>query len=214
MAPNRAQDPRDALAQALRDAAAALALREISETAAQQALVHAKALRASLEAPPRPRWYDHDAASPLSPDAHGAYGEQSPLRGLRNALAPPLVVERIEGEDGPRLVGSVTLNRSYEGPPHGVHGGFVAALFDEMLGGAQGLAPPPGVTALLEVRYRQLTPIETPLRFEAWIEDSRERRITARATCHAGDRLTADAKGTFIRVDFEEVEQRMSAGRD
>lgn len=208
------RDSRDALAEVLREAAAALALHDVSESAAQAALAHASSLRAALEAPPRPRWYDHDASSPMSPDARGAYGEQSPLRGLRNALAPPLSVERIEGENGPRLVGHVTLNRSYEGPPHGVHGGFIAALFDEMLGGAQGLAPPPGVTALLEVRYRQLTPIETPLRFEAWVEDSRARRITARATCHAGETLTADAKGTFIRVDFEEVQQRMAAGPD
>ena len=115
-------------------------------------------------------------------------------------------------EEGPRLVGRVTLNRAYAGPPHGVHGGIVAALFDEMLGGAQGLAPPPGVTALLEVRYRQLTPVDTPLVFEAWIEDERGRRIVARATCHAGDTLTADAKGTFIRVDFDEVQERMSSG--
>lgn len=212
--PEQAPDPRDALAQALRDVAAALALGEVSQTAAREALVHAASLRAALEAPPRLRWYDHDAASPMSDDARGAYGEQSPLRGLRNALAPPLAVERIESDDGPRLIGRVMLNRSYEGPPHGVHGGFVAALFDEMLGGAQGLAPPPGVTALLEVRYRQLTPIETPLVFEAWIEESRARRITARATCHAGETLTADAKGTFIRVDFEQVQQRMVAGRD
>jgi acyl-coenzyme A thioesterase PaaI-like protein len=214
MEPEQAQDPRDALAAVLRDAAAALALREVSASAAREALAHAESLRAALAAPPRPRWYDHDAASPLSPDARSAYGEQSPLRGLHNVIAPPLTVERLEGPDGLRLIGRVTLNRSYEGPPHGVHGGIVAALFDEMLGGAQGLAPPPGVTALLEVRYRELTPIETPLVFEAWIEDARERRITARATCHAGDRLTADATGTFIRVDFEQVEQRMASGRD
>jgi acyl-coenzyme A thioesterase PaaI-like protein len=214
MEPEQAADPRDALAQALRDAAAALAAREISEGAAKQALGHLASLRAALEAPPRPRWYDRDGASPFSKHAQIAYAEQSPLRGTRNALAPPLSIQRVEAEDGPRLIGSVTMGSSYEGPPHGVHGGFVAALFDEMLGGAQGLEPPAGVTALLEVRYRQVTPIETPLVFEAWIEDSSERRVTTRATCHAGELLTADAKGTFIRVDFEQVEQRMAAGRD
>jgi acyl-coenzyme A thioesterase PaaI-like protein len=91
-----------------------------------------------------------------------------------------------------------------------VHGGYVAALFDEILGAAIGMAPPPGVTAILEVRYRNVTPVEQELRFEAWIAEDRGRRIVARATCHAGETLTADAKGTFVRVDFDEVRRRMA----
>ena len=66
------------------------------------------------------------------------------------------------------------------------------------------------MTALLKVRYRHVTPVEQPLRFESWVHEERGRRTVTRATCHAGDRLTADAEGVFIRVDFEEVEERMS----
>ena len=90
------------------------------------------------------------------------------------------------GERGPHIRGTVCFTRAYEGPPHGVHGGFVAAMFDEVLGAVMGLAPPPGVTATLEVRYRHVTPLEEPLRFEAWIDSDRGRRLTASATCHAG----------------------------
>ena len=64
-------------------------------------------------------------------------------------------------------------------------------------------------TAILEVRYRNVTPVEQELRFESWIAEDRGRRIVARATCHAGETLTADAKGTFVRVDFDEVRRRM-----
>jgi acyl-coenzyme A thioesterase PaaI-like protein len=91
-----------------------------------------------------------------------------------------------------------------------VHGGFVAALFDEILGAAIGLAPPPGVTATLEVRYRNVTPVEEELRFEAWVAEDRGRRIVAQATCHAGALLTAQAKGLFVRVDFDAVRRRMA----
>ena len=206
------EDPRSALAQVLREASQALAGREISAATAEAALAHATALRDALDGPLAARWYEGEGASPSSSHARATYPEQSPLRGERNVLAPPLSVERVETEKGPRMLGRATLSRSSEGPPHGVHGGFVAALFDEMLGAAQGLAPPAGVTALLEVRYRKITPIETPLVFESWIEDARQRRVTIRATCHAGDVLTADAKGTFIRVDFREVEQTMAEG--
>ena len=89
-----------------------------------------------------------------------------------------------------------------------------ASLFDEVLGSATNLAPPPGVTAKLEVRYRHVTPIEEELRFEAWVHDNRQRRVEIRATCHAGDTLTADAVGWFVRVDFAEVRERMASRRD
>jgi acyl-CoA thioesterase FadM len=84
-------------------------------------------------------------------------------------------------------------------------------MFDEILGSAQGLAPPPGVTARLEVNYHQLTPIDEDLRFEAWLTKDRGRRVFAEATCHAGDTLTARATGFFMRVDFKAVEAKMNA---
>ena len=71
----------------------------------------------------------------------------------------------------------------------------------------------PGVTARLKVRYRHVTPLDETLRFEGWLAETRGTRRTARATCHAGDTLTADAEGIFVVVDFDEVRERMSARR-
>jgi hypothetical protein len=200
-----------ALAEDLRRINAALALHEIADAQLAEAGTLAARLRALLEGPRRASWYDHDSAAPIaSSGARASYSDMSPIRGLRNPLAPPLRVARGTRADGaPCMRGTAVLSRAYEGPPHGVHGGFVAALFDEMLGAAIGLAPPPGVTATLEVRYRNVTPLEQELRFEAWIAEDRGRRIVAKATCHAGETLTADAKGLFVRVDFEEVRRRM-----
>jgi acyl-CoA thioesterase FadM len=70
------------------------------------------------------------------------------------------------------------------------------------------------VTAILTVRYRHLTPVEEDLRFEGWLADQRARRLVAKATCHAGDTLTADAEGVFVRVDFAEVQERMRRRRE
>lgn len=200
-----------ALAEDLRRINAALARHEIADVKLVEAGALASQLRALLEGPRRASWYDHDPASPLgSPGARNAYADMSPIRGLRNPLAPPMRVGRGTRADGALCMrGSAVFSRAYEGPPHGVHGGYVAALFDEILGAAIGLAPPPGVTAILEVRYRNVTPVERELRFEAWVAEDRGRRIVARATCHAGETLTADAKGTFVRVDFDEVRRRM-----
>ena len=132
-----------------------------------------------------------------------------------NPVAPPLVVERTQRPDGqPAVLGRTRLSSSYEGPPHGVHGGIVAALFDEVLGAAQGLAPPPGVTAQREGRYRHLTPVDEDLRVEGWIVEQRDRRVFAEATCHAGETLTASATALFLRVDFEAVQAHMQARRE
>jgi hypothetical protein len=208
----RGADPALALAQQLREVNAALALHEVAPERLEEAARLGARLRELLDGPPRARWYEFDPVSPLaSPGARVSYGDMSPLRGLRNPLAPPLEIARSARADGtPCMRGHALLSRLYEGPPHGVHGGFVAALFDEILGSAIGLAPPPGVTASLEVRYREVTPLEQPLRFEAWIESDRGRRIVAHATCHAGETLTASAKGLFVRVDFDEVRRRMA----
>jgi hypothetical protein len=208
----RGSDAALALAQQLREVNAALALHEVAPERLEQAAALAERLRELLAGPPRARWYDHDPVSPTaSSGARSSYGDMSPVRGLRNPLAPPLRVERgTRGDGTPCMRGVAVCSRAYEGPPHGVHGGYVAALFDEILGSAIGLAPPPGVTASLEVRYREVTPLEQELRFEAWIDSDRGRRIVAHATCHAGETLTASAKGLFVRVDFDEVRRRMA----
>ena len=111
-------------------------------------------------------------------------------------------------DDGTKLVGRVRVPRRYEGPPHGVHGGVVAGLFDDLLGGVQMLAPPIGMTAKLDVVYRNVTPVETDLVLTGWVFDDGSRYMRAKATCHAGDTLTAEATALFIRVDFREVEER------
>jgi acyl-coenzyme A thioesterase PaaI-like protein len=195
----------------------ALAVRELCLEDLNEAKEMARAIRRSLEThPPRPRWYEADAeVTPFSPGSREAYRQQSPVRGHLNAIAPPLDLETVERPDGSRAIaGRARLGMRYEGPPHGVHGGWVAALFDELLGAAQGLAQAPGVTAILKIRYRQLTPVDEDLRLEAWIAEQRQRRLVAKATCHAGDTLTAEAEGIFMRVDFGEVHERMRERRE
>ena len=216
------------LAEALREMARAMLDRAVEPEAARRALADLRRARAHLAGPTRPRWYEQEAphafaAGAASVSASGAEEDQppstasvfdtlSPVRGQLNAVAPPLTMEMAEREDGSRFVlGHARLSRVYEGPPRGVHGGWVAALFDEMLGATMVLAPPPGVTAKLSVEYRHLTPIDEELRLEAWIVEERGRRVQAEATCHAGPTLTATASALFVRVDFKEVAARMRA---
>jgi acyl-coenzyme A thioesterase PaaI-like protein len=199
----------------LREINEALAVNELSAREVAEAAKLARGIREHLAGSPRRRWYDATGENPATgASARLAYLEQSPIRGRLNAVAPPLALETLNLPDGSRRVGArCELGSRYEGPPHGVHGGWVAALFDEVLGSAAGLAEQPGVTATLKVRYRHVTPTHEELRFEGWIHEQRGRRLVVRATCHAGETLTADAEGIFIEVDFDEVQERMMQRR-
>lgn len=211
--PRRAPDERArTLANELRGIAQTLVDLELDPEALEAALDGIREIRPLLVGTRRPRWYEAEVPSSFGTPTADSFDTISPVRGRLNVVAPPLRIEFAEREDGtPSVVGHARLPSLYEGPPRGVHGGLVAALFDEILGASMALAPPPGVTAQLEVDYRHLTPIDEPLRLEAWISEVRGRRIHAQATCHAGETLTATARALFVRVDFKAVEDRMRA---
>lgn len=127
----------------------------------------------------------------------GAFFDQSPFIGLANPLAPPITV----GRSGERTVhATVTFGSAYEGPPGCVHGGFIAAAFDEVLGYVQSLSGSPGMTGTLTIKYRQPTPLHTELYFEAEILRIEGRKIFTKGRLFAGDMLTAEADGLFISV--------------
>mgnify|MGYP006303230097 CR=1 FL=1 len=99
--------------------------------------------------------------------------------------------------------GHARFGPAYEGPPGCVHGGWVAAAFDEVLGFAQSLTGIPGMTGTLTVIYRRPTPLETDLRFEARVERTEGRKRFVRGTVTGGGELTAEAEGIFIAIDPE-----------
>ena len=92
---------------------------------------------------------------------------------------------------------------AYEGPPGCVHGGYIAAAFDELLGFANSLSGTPGMTGTLTIRYRRPTPLHTELRFEGRYERSEGRKIFTTGQLFSGETLCAEADGLFIAVDFE-----------
>jgi acyl-coenzyme A thioesterase PaaI-like protein len=129
-----------------------------------------------------------------------AFFDQSPVIGLSNPLAPPISVQKA-GERSAEA--RAVFGAAYEGPPGCVHGGWVAAAFDEVLGFVQSLTGSPGFTGTLTVRYRNPTPLHTELRFEARVTGTERRKIFASGELYAGDLLTAEAEGIFISADRE-----------
>ena len=121
----------------------------------------------------------------------------SPMIGRYNALAPPVAIEVRDDA----VHGTGNLDAAYEGPPGCVHGGVIAALFDELLGVANISAGVGAMTGTLTITYRSPTPLKTDLTFFAQVEGVEGRKVRTRGTIHAGERLCAEAAGIFIIVD-------------
>jgi acyl-coenzyme A thioesterase PaaI-like protein len=125
--------------------------------------------------------------------------DHSPFVGPLNPLAPPILMS----SEGTVVTGMVTFGDAYEGPPGCVHGGFIAASFDEILGFAQGLSGQPGMTARLVVNYRSPTPLHQPVRFRGDIDRVEGRKIfaTGELRVAADDRLCAEAEALFLSMN-------------
>ncbi len=135
-----------------------------------------------------------------------AFFDHSPMLGQANPLAPPI---ELWVDDGV-VHGRATFGAAYEGPPGCVHGGFVAAAFDEVLGSTQSLSGRPGMTARLSVDYRKPTPLHTELRFEGELVGVDGRKITTVGRLYAGALLCAEAEGLFVTIDLNRFSDLMA----
>ncbi len=99
------------------------------------------------------------------------------VSGESNPLAPPVRLK----VDEQQVVGTVTFNGAYEGPPGYVHGAVVAAVFDELLGVTNAALGLPAMTGLLEVQYHRPTPLGKEIRLVArHVETSGGKSIATR----------------------------------
>jgi len=172
----------------------------------ERATAHMEAAAAELaDHGAKVRSYEGFAESANAGGDPHAHFDHSPIIGQANPIAPPLHIERYDD----KVVARATFGSAYEGPPGAVHGGMVAAAFDEVLGMAQSLGGNPGMTGTLSVRYRKPTPLHRELRFEGTLDRVDGRKLFTSGRCFDGDTVTAEAEGLFITVDFSKIAAMM-----
>lgn len=133
--------------------------------------------------------------------------EIGPLTGLCNPVAPPM---NIWFEDD-KVRARVTMGWQYEGPPGCIHGGHIAALFDDFLGVGQKLTGQIGFTGTIKVRYIKPTPLDEEINLVGWLERRDGRKNILQGEMYAGDTLTASAEGLFIQMpvlSYRDEEQK------
>jgi len=120
--------------------------------------------------------------------------ERSGIAGRSNPLAAPLQWRR----DGDVTYGWATYSPAYEGPAGCVHGGFVAAAFDDLFGTAQTASRRAGYTGTLTVKMLKPTPLEKQIDYTAEVDRVDGRKIWVRGTASCEGTLLAEAEILFI----------------
>jgi acyl-coenzyme A thioesterase PaaI-like protein len=118
----------------------------------------------------------------------------SPVAGDSNPLSPPVRLRTVRSGE---VTGTGVWGTAWQGPEGHVHGGMIAAAFDELLGDSQPGAS--GMTARLEIDYRAPAPLHKELILHSEVESVEGRKTWLRGTLHDGDRLLAEARGLFVR---------------
>lgn len=155
--------------------------------------------------------YEGWAETAVSGDA-AAFFDHSPLIGLANPLSPPISL--MADRDQMTVEGDVVFGSAFEGPPASVHGGFIAAAFDEVLGYVNSLTGNPGMTARLTIDYKRPTPLHTELHFKAQLDRTEGRKTYASGKVFAGDRVTATAEALFVAVSPERLSDLYMEGQE
>ncbi len=119
----------------------------------------------------------------------------SPISGKRNPIAPPIRMWKA-GDNEVR--GEAIFSPTYAGPPDSVHGGIIAAVFDEVLAMSNVISGNAGFTGTLTIKYRRKTPLNTPI--ELWGMNVRQdgRKQLCRGEMRVNGEVTASPKGCLF----------------
>lgn len=103
-----------------------------------------------------------------------------------------------------RVVAELVFHPRFEGGPGLVHGGAIAAFFDDLMGFVAMAHNMPAVTARLEVNYLRPIPLGITIRGEAWLSRVDGRKLFTEAAGYAPDGIVSiEVTSLFLRVGIE-----------
>ena len=207
--PDAAWRQKRRLASALRELSALCVTSDAPDTMLEGAADAVEQIVAQMTPYPT-RTFQQGIASCTAPADVHRFADRGTMTGLCNPNSPPLLLSM----EGALAIGTVTFGPPFEGIPGHVHGGLVAAAFDQVFGYLQVKRGTGSVTSVLTVRYRRPTPILVPLRIEARVLEAEGRKSVVAARMLAGDTVTAEADGIFIALDSKRMHEIFSGKHD
>jgi acyl dehydratase len=102
--------------------------------------------------------------------------------------------------DGERCWTDLAIPGRFQGWDEIAHGGIVATILDEVMAWSLVDHDNWGLTARLSVDFKRPVPLETPIRAEGWITQTRRRLISTagRIVDPATEALLATAEATYV----------------
>ncbi len=102
-----------------------------------------------------------------------------------------------------QLLGKILFGPGAQGPPDHVHGGAMAAILDEAMGGVAWMCGHPVVAANLDISFRNMLPLATACVVEAEIISVEGRKVQTRGVLRdrAGEVVYAEGTALFIVLD-------------
>lgn len=194
---------RQRLAAAMRDLAHSLAAAEDTE-AFDDLETTLRRVQQDLDATPRRQRQLPDFTELSSLRSAGLNGVDDALADRAVAgSANPTSIDVTTTRVGDEAHASVRFGPACEGAPGRVHGGLVAAVFDDLTGYALAVVQEPGFTGRLTVSYRKPVPVDVPITFRARIRAREDRKLHVEAEATDNSEVLATAEALFILVDRE-----------
>jgi len=203
--PGGASSKRVETASVIRELIHALASADADDARLEEAAVLVRSALAVLRPAPRRRREFPDFATLTTLREAGvdltdhAMADRA-VAGPANPTSVDITTQRV----GDEAIATVHFGPAFEGAPGRVHGGLIAAIFDDLTGYALAIIQEPGFTGRLTVNYRHPIPIETPVEFRARIRERDGRKLYVEADATIDDETLATAEALFILVDREQ----------
>lgn len=103
--------------------------------------------------------------------------------------------------DGEKVWTVFTPKPEYQGYPGLMHGGLITTIMDEVMARSVNLLGLHGVTARMELRFREGIPIGEEIKVEASITKSRRTVVDLQAYAYLPDgKVAAEAQGRFMVI--------------
>jgi len=106
--------------------------------------------------------------------------------------------------EGDKVTTRLIFDRRFEGGPGLVHGGAVAAFFDDLIGFVPMAHQKPAVTAKLETNFIRPIPLGMEIRGEAWLSRDDGRKLWVEGVGYGPDETVfVEVSGLYIQVGAE-----------
>jgi molybdopterin converting factor small subunit/acyl-coenzyme A thioesterase PaaI-like protein len=195
-------DPRLAAAAGVRRLAHAISAHEADDATLHQISAFIVDVVPALEDTPRrerivPTFGEGAVIATLTKGRHPM--DDRAVAGPANATSVDFAARR----EGDEIVADANFGAAFEGAPGRVHGGMVAAVFDDLVGFILGMVGQPGFTGRITVVYKAPVPTERPVEFRARMRERTERTLVVDAEVRLAEKLLATCEATMVLVDGE-----------